>query len=430
MYTDRYFSKNANNKVIEWSAGVTFDGTVEIMTGLFGNTRRIINNNVVPKANRTKEQQAILEVKAKVKKKVSNGYRTINDLGISSNLDDVALLNRLEKVLTINKKDANDVRKPMKAQQFKPNKVKYPVICQPKLNGYRSVAMLVNKFGSDLFADNIGNVKLLTKEGHEYVMPDIANSFSSLLKMDNSIIFDGELYVHNEKISQLKRRVRMRKIDSNTISKNSMSDKPVKFAVFDLSIPEVPQLLRLQIKDELLVQCQEIYYNTKTDSYEFSDISNVKYPNIINVRGIIIHSDEEAYKYKNAAIKSGFEGIILRELDAEYMFGGRRKNMVKLKDTMSSEFEILDVILKNEDNVRTYIGFKLRNDINDSTFEVTALGDEEDRQNYITHPEKLIGKKLSLTFGERTITGKPFHIKNMNVREVWDMDVNDLNIEI
>jgi len=158
-------------------------------------------------------------------------------------------------------------------------------------------------------------------------------------------------------------------------------------------------------------------------------INNRYNATIYNIRATIINSDEEAYKHLQAALDSGFEGIILRSLDDEYRFGGRGNNMIKLKSLIHSEFEILDIILKNEDSTRTYVGFKCRNDINDLTFEVTAQGDERDRQDYIRNAESYIGKKVTLGFGERTINLLPFHIKTVELREEWDMDKTDLIME-
>lgn len=428
MYaTSKYYSKNSSGDIQGWRGVADENGKVLISVGLLTGKQTTIISTVEAKANRTPHQQAVLELKAKERQKHNGGYKTALELGIDTN-DERVLLFELDKKLSINKTDINNILKPMKAQTFKEGKIKYPVICQPKINGYRTTAVLLKPMTTDLFNQNAKlEAKLLTKEGHEYIMPHINTDLSKLWYMDTSIVFDGELYKHGDKISELKRRVRMRKSDSNTISNNSLPSEVVKFCVFDLSIAEISQIERLKIKDGMLLQCNEIYYNSNRNTYEFSNASNHKYSSIVNVRATIIYSDAEAFKHRDAAIASGFEGIVLRDLDAEYMFGGRKKNMIKLKSTISSEFEILDVILKNESNIRTYVGLKLRNDINDQTFEVSVFGTEEDRNEYLANPELLIGRRISLSFGERTITGIPFHITDMNIREIWDL--SETNIE-
>jgi len=440
MYlTDKYYSKNANGKIIFWQGEVPTEYAVTIIrTGqLNGKIREITNQSNIGDGY----DHRVKRLKAKAKLKEKKGYKRIGDFKDAQDLElteggkyhvsyDSRLEAYLDKMLTVNKTDANNILKPMKAVQFKPKKFKYPAIIQPKINGFRNTAMLVKDIPNDgnMFGTNKSNVKLLTKEGHEYVVPHIEIDMLGLLNMNTSIVFDGEIYMHNEILSNIKRRLPLRKIGSTTISNNSLPIDPLTFLIFDLSVPDISQLDRLKLKDELILQCRDIYYEPKSNRYLFST-GDTKYNSILNVRATIINSDEEAYKHLEAALASGFEGVILRELDAEYMFGGRRTNMMKLKKSMSGEFEILDIILKNKDSVRTYISFKCKNDINDKTFEVTPEGNEVDRQEFLNNKEHYIGLLMTCTYYERTVTDLPFHAVG-RIREDWDMSIDDLNIEI
>lgn len=435
MYrTDKYYSKNANGKIMFWQGLVDDTGTIDIMTGQLNSDklRRIRNENVVPKGNRSKMQQAINELKAKANKKEKDGYKTVTQLGIfGSQSNDIYTI--LDKVLTVNKTDANNVLKPMKAVQWKNSTRKYPMICQPKINGHRNIAMPIIDVGH-MFANNEVRIKLLTKSGHEYILPHISD-YMPMEWFDGNTTFDGEVYVHGEKISQIKKRLPILKIGKTKADRNSLPSEPVLFYIFDLNMYDMSQIERLDTKDIILKDVTQLYYCIISNTYRLEHNINsntnqaIESP-IVNVRATIIHSDEEAMIHLLAALASGFEGVVLRDLDAEYMFGGRRNNMIKLKKLIHGEFVILDVILKNEDSTRTYIGFKCKNDINDLIFDVTAQGTEEDRQDYINNPDKYIGKRVTLGFGERTINDIPFHIEEVNIRETWDLDEKDLQIEV
>lgn len=431
--TTTLYSKNANGKVILWKGEVSEYGNLIITTGqINGKLRDIVNSNVKPKGKLNKFEQAVKELKAKFKLKLDKGYKRLSDLGYESiDIDDDKLYKILDSKLSVNKTDSNNILKPMKAKTFVKGKCKYPMLCQPKINGFRTSALLIKDIAEagNMFATGESKVKLLTKEGHEYVVPNISNNIFKLSKISD-FNFDGELYVHNEILSNINRRIPKRKKDSNTVSNNSLPIDPLTFCVFDLNMSDINQLERLDNKNAILMECGQIYYNSVSNLYYIVKSRDVNYSNIINVNATIIYSDDEALKHRDAAIASGFEGVVLRNLDAEYMFGGRRNNMVKYKQVKHSEFKVLAVILKNEDSVRTYVGFKLQNDTNDLTFEVTALGSESDRQDYINNPDKYIGKTITLGFGERTVRDLPLHIKEMAFRNEYDLSEDDLNIEI
>jgi len=431
--TNTYYSKNTNGKILLWKGKVELNNSITITTGQLNGKLRGINN----RTNIDSFDKAVKKLKAKVKLKVKAGYKCLDELGddikhlylsyadkTHSSYND-RLYALLDTRLTVNKTDANNVLKPMKAVQFKPKSFKYPAILQPKINGHRMVATLV-KDVEGMFATGKTKVKLLTKSGHEYKLDYISDNLPDKL-FDNNIAFDGEAYVHNETLSNIKRRLPLSK-DGIKFSKNSLPSHNVLFMIFDLSVADMSQLDRIYLKDVLLNKNKnKLFYNNSTNTYEWYNI-NTESP-IVNVMNTIIHSDEEAYKHLEAAINSGFEGVVIRSFEDDYHFGGRRTNMMKLKKSLSGEFKVLDVILKNKDNVRTYITFLLQNDINDKTFEATPEGNEESRQEFINNKEQYIGKLMSCTYYERTINDLPFHAVG-RIREDWDLDKNDLMLEI
>ncbi len=423
--TGKYYSKDANGKIILWGGEVPTEYAVSIIrTGYLGGKIRTISNQ--SKIGDGYDHR-VKRMVAKAKLKSKQGYKRLDELisnTDTSSLIDDKLYNLLDERLSVNKTDALGRLKPMKAKQWKDSKRKYPMICQPKINGHRMCATLVRDVDG-MFATNKAKVKLLTKNGHEYKLDYVTDNLPESL-FDGNTVLDGEAYVHNEILSNIKKRLSISK-DGVKFSRNSLDSHNVLFMIFDLSIPDVSQIDRIMIKNTLLEPIKNtLWYNVKTNSYDWYS-PNTEVP-IVNVMGTIINSDAEAYKHLEAALNSGFEGIVLRSMDDEYYFGGRRANMIKLKKTFSSEFEILDVIVKNEDSIRTYISFKCKNDINDLTFEVTPEGNEQDRQDMVADKKSLIGKKANCTFYERTVTGLPFHAV-ARIREEWDLHRDDLQIE-
>jgi len=435
-YTGELYSKNINGKVIVWSANVTDRNefaTISINTGqLDGNIRTITKNVIVGKnigkSNATTPfTQAVKEIKSKYKDKLKHGYKHLSDLG-----DDIATLDLngsrlydiLDTRLSINKTDANNVLKPMKAVQFKNvKKFHFPYIVQPKINGVRSTLLMIKDLdNNNLFSNNTPKIKLLSKEGLEYNLPHITNLNESLFK--DNIVLDGELYNHGELLSNIRRRIPI--IKNGKISKHSLDSNKVSFYCFDLSIPDMSQQERILYKNNILHGTTNLNYIAAYNRF----ILNSGTPSsIINVGHVIAYNLNEVYNYLESALNSGFEGIILREFDAEYMFGGRKTNMIKLKKLLSGEFKIIDIIKKNEDNIRTYITFILENDINDKTFECTPEGNEEIRKELLGNKDNYIGKYVTATYYERTITGLPFHAVG-RIRDSFDMDINDLQVEL
>lgn len=426
--SEKYYSKNARGNVQIWSIEVVEHrlGAMTIvrtgeLDGMLRNINKITSEGKnVGRSNYTSPyKQAVKEAKAKEKVKIKHGYKTLAGIGVDSELS-------LSFVLALSKTDADNNLKPMKAVKFKKDLMNYPCLLQPKINGLRNTYQLIANITTDMFSSKEPKLKLLSKEGHEYVLPHISTSIPISIFQSNNISFDGELYVHNEILSNIRRRCPLTN-SNGTVSKNSLSSDPVKLYVYDLSIPDMNQLDRIKYKDELLLQCNDLYFNTNTKRYEVTK-GDTKYSNIINVRSVLVHSDSEVYQYLEAALASYYEGVIVRDLDAEYMFGGRRVNMSKLKKSMEGEFKILDIIKKNEDSSRTYISFVLQNDTNDKTFECTPEGDETSRVEFLNNKEYYIGKMMSATYFERTINDLPFHAVG-RIREEWDLDINDLNKE-
>lgn len=358
------YNKNYNNKIQQWSIEQIDDKC--IIT--FGELNGVTQTRVVP----------FKEYQSRINKKLHEGYREVKDLNFTNvrwDLNDLSII-------------------PMKCQKFRENKLSYPVIGQPKLNGIRCV-MRVEEYieGIGMFETKIKKVVLRSKEGLEYVMPHITESISCEQLGDN--ILDGELYIHGQKLNYIKASIPM-KNKFGTVSNSTNTPLAVSFNVFDLAIPEIEQKDRLHM---LL-------------DYSFN-LGTIK-----SISSKLINSDKEAFEYRNLCIEQGYEGCVLRSLHEEYAFGSRPAFIMKFKKFLDSEFEIIDIVPSSE-NTNYGCKFICRNDLNSEIFESMPSGwNMNEQAKLIEDKENIIGKKVTIKYYERSgVNNVPFHSNVTSIRD-------------
>lgn len=418
-----FYSKDASGNIITWYAYVIKrdDGTAVLIinTGRLNNERPIIKiikegKNIGKSNETTPHQEAVTMMNRKVTLKKRNGYKTVKALDID--VRDGKLEAELKKKLHTNKTDDLNNLKPMKAKPYKDGIMRYPALAQRKINGYRCTIRLETiKEGEGMFAQTVTKPVLRTKEGHRYLIPHIEEEFIALYETleDKTIAFDGELYIHGKLLADIKKHLIMLN-SKGRLSTGSMPVEDLSFYCFDLSIAEHSQEERILIKDRTLSK----YPN---------ELEADKGTPIVNLLGEVIVSDSQCEGLRDTYLDEGYEGLIIRDLSSEYKFGGRQNNMLKLKRWITKEFEIVDVVLQNvtEDvNIRSHIVFVCKNDVNDNTFETVPMGNEKDRQEYLTNKDKYIGKLATVKFTERTNTQCPFH---SNAVDIARDEMGDLN---
>lgn len=335
------------------------------------------------------------------KDKSNDGYREIPDSKISM----------VEELLPNNIEDKNGYLKPMKAVPFRKGKTKYPVAVQPKINGFRAMLRYEKADPEDMFSE--AGFRFRSKEGLEYLMQHITAPLNQHIHSIRGIwnTADGELHKVDLPLNQHKKFIPT-KLDNGTITKPECTHRSheMYFFCFDLAIPDVSQMDRLKLKDELFAQIKSLRINW------------------INVPHYIVHSDEEVEWYRDTFINAGYEGVILRDLDAEYQFGKRRSNMQKYKKWKETECLVLDVIDKGIQNGLQHIAFLLKNDLNDETFECTPAGQDktkdarswtfEDRKRALEDKDLIIGKLATVRYYERSGVKKvPFHSDVLTIRD-------------
>ena len=417
------YKKDSKGKILTWSACVSNseDGiNIELRSGeLHGTITPIIRKDIkgknIGKSNETSpREQAFLDVKSLYKRKKDLGYKSLEDLGYY-NYNNNSLEDFLKDTLSIDTTDTLGNLKPMKAQQYYRSKkdwkdssgkiwkdrkyyyllnpyvekekgaiiIKFPCIIQPKINGVRATISL----------NKDGKVQILSKEGTVYNIPHIVDMFESRKDLftyedDINVIFDGELYIHNEKLQVISSAVKAFNLDTPRIN----------FIAFDLAIPYLNNIDRFRLLKTMITDLN----------------SNTIYPCVEIIKSYLISNDFMAQYHTDRFINNGYEGSILRDIHSLYAFGKRPMTMVKLKRVIDAEFKIIDIIPQEKDES---LGLYICITQEGKEFKVTPTGNNEFKSLILFQKHNFIGKQLTCKFYEYTEDKIPFHILDNIIRD-------------
>jgi len=356
-------SKNGKAKVWEGKLDPQSDGTCVIRVS-YGYTdgakqesfKHIKKGKNIGKANQTTPvQQAYQELESLAEKKRDEGY--------AENIN-----------------DANSVLLPMLAHGYKDNvhKVKYPAYAQPKLNGVRCLAEHVSQ----------GVVTYTSRKGKKF---ETLTVFSPTIaaRVPVGTILDGEVYNHNLRLNEIVSRLK-RVIGS----RNDIASDPLEFHVYDVVMPGVP------FKDRF--QQLETWLGTSTKD-------------VVLASTIYVNNFQQLKDLHSFNIENGYEGTMYRSLLGMYQENYRSYDLLKYKDFLEEEFEIIggkDGEGKEEGQV-IFICKTAKGD----EFTVRPKGSKEVRSAWFKDLDNIIGKKLTVRFQEWTQYGIPFHLRGIAIRD-------------
>lgn len=243
--------------------------------------------------------------------------------------------------------------KPMLASSYTPETNLPPVVAvQPKLDGVRAI---ITKEG--IFSRN---GKKFTSSNHIH---EEAKSF-----LRDGEVLDGELFNHSMTFEQI----------SGAVRKNKPC-QDLQFHIFDCFHMEN---LEIEFKKRFMENIQ---------------IQNKKY--IFPVETKVINS-ESIMEYHDKYTNMGYEGVMIRHINAPYELNKRSKKLLKFKKFHTEEFQIIDVIsaLGKDKNTAIFVcnGFKAR-----------PIGTWETRHQYYVNRNRLIGKFVTVKYQETTSQGVP-----------------------
>lgn len=199
--------------------------------------------------------------------------------------------------------------KPMLAAQIDLQRVKYPVVVQPKYDGIRVIAVNGIAYSRSLKPIRNKYVQWFFKE-FEYTLSRL----------------DGELIVGEPTDPDVYRRT-----NSGVMSEAGEPD--FRFYVFDLVETTIPY-------QERRVWIQGLFRSAAR-----GDLTSPAFNRLWLVPDEIIRSEEELLKHKTELLQEGFEGAIVRGMDNLYKYGRSTAiegSLLKFKDFLDAEAKVID----------------------------------------------------------------------------------------
>ena len=269
--------------------------------------------------------------------------------------------------------------RPMLASDVELSKIKYPVICMPKIDGVRAV----NPYGH-ICARSFKPFRN-TKINEVYNNPDF-------------IGFDGEFVVGSPTDKGCCR------ITTSNVS--SVDGECPDWYLFDYVNDYTYKL--------------PYYYRLNALKEEFDNLKD-KYPFIKLVDWVYIGDEENLLKYEQEMLDDGYEGIVIRDVNAPYKFGRstvKEQGLLKLKRFSDAEaiVEAVSEAYENKNEAYTnMIGLTERATLKENKVPKGAVGAFlcSTLKDIVVNGEKIKkGTRIIVSAGKLTKREREYFFKN------------------
>ncbi len=188
-------------------------------------------------------------------------------------------------------------------------KIQYPVRGEPKLDGVRCEGIISGK-----------EVSFLSRNGKPF--PNFGCFADELIAIADGqdLIFDGEVSGVDEE-QAFKRAQQQHK------RKHNVDTSKLKYSIFDVIIAGVNETQRQRSK-------------RLKDMFKSKSALARKIKRVFRVIGKILHNREELELYYKECLDAGYEGIIIKNLDALYQ-QKRTKDWKKLKPNITVDVKVI-----------------------------------------------------------------------------------------
>lgn len=393
MIPTTLYKRDARGNILRWQISQLEDGTISIAHGIYNHKAH--TETIKPTLKKTNEVQSRINAKRK------EGYKALKELwdNAPANInDDQYVYEYLKTYLPKYNTTSEGFVLPMLAKTLDDNKPfeKYgSMLGQYKINGLRCI-IGAEKIVGDLFNDF--RLTYTSREGtkwnlswmDEIIIPKLNNAIIEMM-VEEGVSLDGELYLPGYSVNDINSFVK-----NNTLPQHYQ----LQYWCYDIAMEALSTLGRKEL----------LYENVKSDYTGFTskiDHLNNKEQFLI-IPSFAIHDITLAMNARDKFIDLGFEGLIIRNVQAEYAFGKRNSSMFKYKKKFDGKFKIVNV----QEDKRGLPIFTLKNDINDETFECTINLSQEQQRIYLLTKDKIIGKLGLVEYRERSgVKEVPFHAK-------------------
>ena len=400
-YNLALYRRNNFGQPCVWYAKPFDFNTIEILHGIVG---KAITHEII-KTNRKPQD----EIKSRIAAKRKSGYKYLNELKDNVTLPvEGELLNYLNTYLPDDRTTIEGLLLPMKAKVYDNTNNRLFVksstyLGQWKINGLRCfISAYINT--GDMFKPI--RLKFVSCEGtvwnsltnlEDYLLSVLDHQLLDKI-VDEHYILDGELYLPGHTVNEINHFVK----DPNCIENHIL-----QYWSYDIAIENTSQHARIDYLKSR--QSGFVAYFVDKNAH----LANTE--RFVVLPTFTISNDDLALNARDKFIDLGFEGLIMRNPNAEYQYGKRNLSMIKYKKSTDGVFTIIDIY--PEGIKRNHIPlFLLKNDVNDATFEVHVGGSQDYQASILTNKHLYIGKKMYVEYGERSgVNAVPFHVKETRI---------------
>lgn len=393
MIPTTLYKRDARGNILRWQISQLEDGTISVAHGIYNHKPH--TETIKPTLKKTNEVQSRINAKRK------EGYKALTELWDNAPVninDDQYVYEYLKTYLPKYNTTSEGFVLPMLAKTLDDNKPfeKYgSMLGQYKINGLRCI-IGAEKIVGDLFNDF--RLTYTSREGtrwnlswmDEIIIPKLNEPLIEMM-VEEGVSLDGELYLPGYSVNDINSFVK-----NNTLPQHYQ----LQYWCYDIAMEALSTIARKNL----------LYENVKSDYVGFTskiDHLNNKEQFLI-IPSFAIHDISLAINARDKFIDFGFEGLIVRNTNAEYAFGKRNSSMFKYKKKFDGKFKVVDI----QEDKRGLPIFTLKNDINDETFECTINLSQEQQRVYLVQKDKFIGKLGLVEYRERSgVKEVPFHAK-------------------
>lgn len=370
----KLYKKNDSGSINLWEIHHNMSMTTYwTVSGKFGGKMTQSGHQIITrKANRSQVEQAILEMDAKVLQKIRKKY--------VENLEDI---------------DKAEVSLPgysaMLAKKFadEKDKLSYPVICQPKFDGVRCLALKQGLFSR-------GRKR---HESCQHVWDVLAPFFK---KYPESRL-DGELYAHEFKNDFETIIKAVRKSAKHATDEDRKLQSRIQYHVYDAPVIPVYPSLR-NSEGEIVYLREEESFDKRRQALQcwLTELN----PSSTALRAVSqyeAHTEDELNEIHCRFIEEGYEGTMIRQRHMPYE-GKRTKNLLKKKDFLEEEFIIKGVQEGTGKLVGHAATLHFENE-DGNKFEAKPEGSFGRLKWIFENPSAVIGRAATIRYQERTGKG-------------------------
>ena len=276
--------------------------------------------------------------------------------------------------------------KPMRAYTLagREKHLKWPMTCQPKYDGCRSMA----------YHTPVPRLWLMSRGGLEYTLKHVTEELEGRVPLGWSL--DGELYVHGMPLQTIRHHI-------ETYTEESLQVQLVCYDMVHFQCVEMPWRERQEYLTDFFVRNPGLKYTRMTPSIE-------------------VHNMEDLDLLHDQWVDDGYEGLIARDMDGPYKLAAKNTKLLKYKKFEDDEFKILDWSL-GKDGIIQYTCHVEEG----KTVEARPKGTAEMRAKMLEDAQagKAVGKYLTIRFIGRSLDNIPLHPHGVAIRQKRDMDLHD-----